>query len=751
MNNIPELLAPAGSAEALRAAFSAGADAVYIGGNRFSARAYADNPEPDDLLECLSLAHRLGKKLYLTVNTLLKDEEMDILPGWIRPYYEAGLDAVIVQDAGAAALLRECCPELPLHASTQMGITGVYGASLLKKAGFSRVIPARELSLPEIRAICRESGLETEVFIHGALCYSYSGSCLMSSMIGGRSGNRGRCAGICRLPYHLSEEHRHCGKKGSADLYPLNMKDLCTVDLLPDLLEAGVVSFKIEGRMKKPEYTAGVTGVYRRALDAVLSGKTKAYVSRSDRSRLYDLFNRDGFTQGYFSQHNGADMIALSGNGKSGERSARASAVMQQVQTELRSAEAGGILQLPVKGILKLSTGRPAELTIRTGEISAEASAGMVSSAEKKPLTKERIEIQLRKTGGSPFCFSELDIRMNEEIFLPIGELNALRREAFSKLRAKIDNTYRRESVRIFTDGSKHHKKHSDRGIQQLTALPYRSEQLDVLLRNEYISGIYLTEQLIDRAGEVRAARKKAFSVLPPVFRMRDAEQKKWEDILREQKWDGILLRNIDEIGWFESLPDDLRRNAGIPILDTSVYTMNQYAVDVFRNRGYSYRTIPFELNFHEIRMLDTHHSEVVLYGRVPVMVSAQCPKKTFGRCDKNHGWTTLTDRTGAEFPVFSDCSLCGSTVFNSLPTSLIREKQAVSHLGCSSGRLVFTDESPEDTSYAADAFGQVFLSDMHESDADKQGRSDKYKELSDRSGLPFSGTTRGHFRRGTE
>ncbi len=260
-----ELLAPAGSLDSLKAAVNAGADAVYIGGSRFGARAFADNPEEDQLLEGIDYCHLHGCRIYMTVNTLLKDKElMDQLYDFLLPYYLHGLDGVIVQDLGVVSYIRSCFPELPVHGSTQMTITGPEGASLVKQLGITRVVPARELSLEEVRKIIDETGLEVETFIHGAMCYSYSGQCLLSSMIGGRSGNRGRCAQPCRLPYELYEEDRKINKSGS---YVLSLKDMCTIDLLPEFEEAGIASLKIEGRMKRPEYTAGVVSVYRKYLD----------------------------------------------------------------------------------------------------------------------------------------------------------------------------------------------------------------------------------------------------------------------------------------------------------------------------------------------------------------------------------------------------------------------------------------------------------------------------------------------------
>ena len=305
-----ELLAPAGSYETMEAAIAAGADAVYIGGGRFGARAYADNPGEEQLLRAIDYVHLHGKKLYLTVNTLLKEQELqEELYGYLAPLYREGLDAVIVQDLGVLRFIKQNFTRLPIHASTQMTITGVEGAKLLKEAGAVRVVTARELSLEEIRAIWEATHMEIESFVHGALCYCYSGQCLMSSLIGGRSGNRGRCAQPCRLPYQVWQQNRRLNGRDSS--YPLSPKDMCTVRLLPQILEAGVCSLKIEGRMKKAEYTAGVVEIYRKYLDRYLSGDRQPQVSREDYQQLLDLYNRDGFHESYYRQRNGKNMMAL--------------------------------------------------------------------------------------------------------------------------------------------------------------------------------------------------------------------------------------------------------------------------------------------------------------------------------------------------------------------------------------------------------------------------------------------------------
>ena len=304
MNSRVEILAPAGSMESMMAAVQAGADAIYMGGSRFGARAYADNPEEDRFLEAIDYVHLHGCRLYMTVNTLVKEEELDQLYDFLKPYYERGLDAVIVQDLGVWKFIREHFPDLPIHASTQMTITGVHGARIAKKMGAKRVVPARELSLEEIQEIKDDTGLDMECFVHGALCYCYSGQCFMSSMLGGRSGNRGRCAGTCRLPFYLD------GTKNTKNAYPLSLKDLCTIEHLPEILDHGVDSLKIEGRMKGSRYVGEVTRIYRKYVDLYLSEKPYK-VESEDLKILMEVFNRGGFTGGYYKEYHGKDMMSM--------------------------------------------------------------------------------------------------------------------------------------------------------------------------------------------------------------------------------------------------------------------------------------------------------------------------------------------------------------------------------------------------------------------------------------------------------
>ena len=361
-----ELLAPAGNYEALTGALMAGADAVYLGGNAFGARAYADNFSKEEICEGIRYAHILGKKIYLTVNTLVKEREFPSLYDFLLPFYENGLDGVIIQDMGVFTFIREHLPGLELHASTQMTITGAYGASLLKKEGACRIVPARELSLKEIIEIKNKVDIEIETFVHGAMCYCYSGQCLFSSILGGRSGNRGRCAQPCRLPYRVD---------GGPEEYPLSMKDMCTIELLPELIEAGIDSFKIEGRMKKPEYAAGVTAFYRKYIDRYYKckeeGKKDTYhVEAHDLEQLNALYIRSERSEGYYHQHNGRNMITLSSPSYSGNDDVLIDRIRSRFLSQKKI--------LPVTLNASFHAGSNARLTITANGASVDIEGGMV-------------------------------------------------------------------------------------------------------------------------------------------------------------------------------------------------------------------------------------------------------------------------------------------------------------------------------------------------------------------------------------
>ena len=433
-----EVLAPAGSLESMKAAVAAGADAVYIGGSRFGARAYADNPEEDRLLEAIDYAHLHGCRLYMTVNTLMKETELADLYAFLEPYYMRGVDAVIVQDMGAFALIRERFPDLPVHASTQMTITGVYGARILKELGAERVVTARELSLEEIAGIHREVDVEIESFVHGALCYCYSGQCLFSSLIGGRSGNRGRCAQTCRLPYDVKRDGKTLNGKDSR--YEPRLKELCTLDRIPDMIEAGIYSMKIEGRMKSPRYTAGVVEIYRRYTDLYLErGRAGYRVDEKDRKRLLELFDRGGQTDGYYRRHNGKDMVVWKEKPSFREGNQELFDYLDKNFVEKQQQE-------PIRGTVVLETGKPALLELSCGDCRVSVSGDPVLEALKQPMDEARIRKQLEKTGNTPFYFETLTVELAREVFLPVPSLNDLRRRGLEALEDAVLKQYRREA-----------------------------------------------------------------------------------------------------------------------------------------------------------------------------------------------------------------------------------------------------------------------------------------------------------------
>ncbi|MBQ9438184.1 MAG: U32 family peptidase, partial [Lachnospiraceae bacterium] len=437
----PELLAPAGDYACLKAAVSAGADAVYLGGQKFSARAYAGNFSDEEIAQALFYAHLFGVKIYLTINTLCRREELEELPEWLYPFYEAGLDGVIVQDFGVFHVLKNCFPGLKLHASTQMALTGAFSCEALREAGAKRAVLARELTLEELHSIRKNTSLELEVFIHGAMCYSLSGQCLFSSFLGGRSANRGRCAGPCRQPYQvnsLSNRESFSVKSAKnlvekpAGVYPLSLKDLCALPLLPKLLEAGIDSLKIEGRMKSPEYVAGVTSVYRKHIDLWAAGKEGDLAA--DLKLLSGLYMRTGLSTGYFEKKNGKEMITLAKPGYN----ASDEETIKKITTRYLNKE----LKTDVSFYIRLIPEKPAycrvALVNQKTDYSVETTGDIIQQASTRPLDKETILRQFAKTGDSPFRLGDCVIEMEADCFLPVGKLNELRRKSLEKLAERI-------------------------------------------------------------------------------------------------------------------------------------------------------------------------------------------------------------------------------------------------------------------------------------------------------------------------
>lgn len=750
-----EVLAPAGSYESMTAAFAAGADAVYIGGSRFGARAFADNLDQERMCQAIDYAHLHGRQIYMTVNTLFKEQEIGELYEYLRPYYERGLDAVIVQDLGAMDFIREHFPGLAIHASTQMTITGVYGAAKLKELGFSRVVTARELSLEEIRQIHETVDVEIESFVHGALCYCYSGQCLMSSVIGGRSGNRGRCAQPCRLPYEVRRDGRKLNTKD--EKYVLSLKDLCTLDLIPDILDAGVYSLKIEGRMKSPRYTAGVVSMYRKYVDQYLKYGRKGYrVSPGDRRMLLDLFDRGGFTDGYYQEHNGRDMVAYKEKPAFREGN-------QELFDYLDQTYVNRLLQEPIRGTAYLEPGKEAGLTLeclssfgKDGRpVSVTVSGQTVQEALNQPMAREKVEKQLSKTGNTPFIFQELDIRITGNVFLPVQALNELRRRGLEALEQEIlsgkfrsPETGRKKQQKRQTEKQQggQQEERTEKRPRFIASLEEQN-QLPPALEHPDVDEIYLDADGFPAAcwKEVTAAchraGKQCLLMMPHIFR---TEAVRYFEDYREEfltaGFDGAVVRNLEETEWLKQLtlhqPDPDSRNAASPampmVFDASLYTWNHRSNQVMLDAGAYRITMPAELNSRELKAKGCAGQELIVYGALPMMVSAQCIRKTTEGCSHRREVLFLKDRTGKQMPVKNHCTFCYNTIYNASPSALLGQEELVKSLKPGALRLQFTTESPKEVGRCLEAFADGFL----------HGR---------RAEMPCGEFTRGHIKRGVE
>lgn len=745
-----ELLAPAGSFASLKAAVAAGADAVYMGGARFGARAYAQNADQDEMIAAIEYAHLHGCRLYMTVNTLFKENELGELYEYLLPYYKAGLDGVIVQDLGALSFIREHFPGIELHASTQMTITSVYGAKELKRLGCCRVVPAREVSLEEIRRIYDETGMDIETFVHGALCYCYSGQCLMSSLIGGRSGNRGRCAQPCRLPYRVYEQEKGTAVNKEDQKCVLSMKDLCTLDILPQILEAGVFSLKIEGRMKSPRYTAGVVRIYRKYLDRYLEyGSEGYYVEPEDKKELLDLFDRGGFTSGYYTRHNGRDMIALKEKPEFRETNKELFDFLDREYVETEKKE-------PVEGYAYLAEGLPSVLTLTCGDISVTVSGQEPQAAKNQPMTREKVIRQLGKTGATAFEFTELEAEVCGALFLPIQALNELRREGFEALTEAIQNQWRRKAPEAgeVQNGADSGEKSSraagcagpvpdesaGKRPMYLTVSAETGDQLSAALVVPEVRRICLDassfqpERWAEFVQLIHQAGKECYLTLPHIFRTHAIGFfRTYRSCLEQAGFDGLLIRAFEEIQWMREEQISLSAS-----FDASVYAWNHGAVHTLKEEQAAFITAPWELNSRELEPVfeacrrEGLLAELIVYGRAPMMVSAQCITKTVKGCSKCPSLLWMKDRTGARLPVQNHCAFCYNTILNPLPVSLHGCADSVKRLAPEGLRLCFTIETGEETKAVLNAFAAEFI-------------------RGENAEPPFTEFTRGHFRRGVE
>lgn len=679
-----ELLAPAGSLEILKGVIESGADAVYVGGSMFGARAYANNFTEEELLEAIDFAHLRGVKVYLTVNTLIKNSEFSKLYDYLLPYYKRGLDAVIVQDLGVVKAIHEYFPSMEIHTSTQMTVTGADGVRFLSQFGVTRVVMAREVSLAEMKRIHEETGMELEAFVHGALCYSYSGQCLFSSILGGRSGNRGRCAQPCRLPYTV---------EGKKDEYILSLKDMCGIKALDKLHDAGVYSLKIEGRMKQLEYACGVVKYYRSYIDS------KKPVSDADYDRIKALGNRCGFTDRYYFDHNGSDMVTY----------VKPNFVSNAAEPSPEKRK------LSIEGELVLREGEPGSLTVKRGDVTYKASIEPISAALKAPLDKKAAIDRINKTGDTDFEFSHIKAQIGENVFVPNGALNKLRRDAISGLCDKLLKKYYRNDARYADISSmcelpehvvKSDAAHEDGAVNARDYTTICScmtrAQLDTLIGYECFDVFYLDFDMYDRntliqqfADDVKCLtkrNKKVYLMLPTILRADSSDY--FVSIAKELdnvSFEGFVVKNYEELYLTENLFTGKK-----VILDHNMYTFNDVSKSAFFEHGVSGDTVPLELNSKEIMHRNNIGSQMIVYGYYPLMTTANCVHKNTKGCDKKQKLIYLKDRYNKSFAVCNNCKECYNTIYNSLPTMLTKNIGKLKEAGIRSFRYSFTIETPK-------------------------------------------------------
>lgn len=728
-----ELLAPAGSFEIFQAVLAAGADAVYVGGNAFGARAYANNFSEEELLRAIDYAHLHHRKLYLTVNTLLKEQELNIqLYDYLLPYYNHGLDAVIVQDIGAFTFIKEHFPDLEIHTSTQMTVANRYGAMMMKDMGAKRVVTAREMSLAEIKDITDHVDIEIESFVHGALCYCFSGQCLLSSIIGGRSGNRGRCAQPCRLPYEVYNDSMQRISQPQKP-YVLSPKDLCTIEMIPELVKAGIYSFKIEGRMKQAEYAAGVVSIYRKYIDLYLEKGEKDYrVSKEDMKKLLELGNRSGFTDGYYTRHNGADMITFEQpSHKKGS---------EELQEAIRNQYIGKEIKEKINGTLILSQDLPAIITVSYQDIHVVAEGEVVQAAQKQPLSYEKVEENLRKTGNTPFEFEDLQIQMDEAVFLPVKALNQLRREALEQLEQQLLAEFRRHSAKEKTVASKDSTP-EQKGETVYTASIENRMQLQPVLNSSLIQEIYLDSTCYKRKELIQSlkhdvdliknAGKMAYFILPAVFRKHTSEfYRSIAEELRALDLAGYVVKSYDALYFVKEQFAD-----STIIADQNLYAYNNKATKVLKEFDAHRVTVPFELNKKELTKRNNYNSELVVYGKLPLMTSAQCIVCSTKGCSKQAGVMYLKDRYDVLFPVKNNCEECYNVIYNSLPEILFGQADELKRMDYAAYRFAFTTEGKQETEQVLKLGEAYFI----------KGETRNIKDI-------YSGDfTYGHYKRGVE
>lgn len=719
--NKTEILAPAGNMEAVRAAVNAHTDAVYLGGSLFSARAFAGNFDEKELLDTIDYCHRFDVKVYMAINTLLKNDEIQRLTDYVEPYYREGVDGIIVQDMGVVNILLQCFPDLPLHGSTQLSVSSQEGAAFLKNIGMTRFVPSRELSLDEIRSIKDNVDIEIETFVHGAMCYCYSGRCLMSSYAGGRSGNRGRCAQPCRKRYMV----------GDSNDYALSLKDMCMLRSLDKLIDAGIDSFKIEGRMKKPEYVAATVDAYRSVRDAYMAGIDIEATAEKHERILLDIYNRGGFYSGYYFTRNGREMLANERPNHTGIKIGQVGSIdkpfvnigltedvsagdiveirCRRENIELTcnvDAVAGNSVRLKAKAFKSIANGSPVfrtrnnnllenvrrdiidndrtirldgyvraqvdeplQLTLYTEDgTSVTAMGAECLMADQRPVSAKQITDKIGKTGGTSYIIDNITEDIGESIFVQISAVNALRRQALSMMDRALADRYKRsgDKISVFCDPVDL----ADDGhvLEGITIGVSRNEQISIVKNYKCIDNVIVDYNVRKCGHMLKDSDIRTYLAMPEI--MRQKELGSYDDIMTVlDMFDGVVIKNYDELGLVLRLGYD-----GQIILDSSVYAYNDHSSAFYNKIIHRPAFISSaELTMDEIDGLSAESVKRV-YGYQRVMVTAGCISGNyFQTCgDSSEHIRQITDEMGNRFYVQNSCSHCYNVIYNGVPTSVL-------------------------------------------------------------------------------
>ena len=658
-NHVPELLCPAGSPLALDAAIEGGADAVYLGGLGFNARMNATNFTEDDLREGIARAHAFGVQVYLTMNTLLLDRERDDYLRAAEYACRMGADALIVADLGGAAAIHRSYPSLALHASTQMSAHNAAAGALLAELGFSRMVVAREFSLSDLQSTVAHSPIEIEAFIHGALCVCHSGQCLFSSLVGGRSGNRGECAQPCRLPYRTA--------KGKED-YPLSLKDLSLARHVPALINSGVASLKIEGRMKSPEYVLAVTRIWRRLLDE------RRAADDDEMRRLEEAFSRGGFTDGYFTEHIGKRMLGV--RSESDKQQARELPPFRALTRHI-----------PLTMTATLRQNEPISLTVSTKEHTATVCGDVPQRAMTAPLTEQALQKQFSKLGGTPYALQSLQLTLDPDLMVPVSALNELRRRAISALETASAPIVvpQQPQPPLRPQGSRTAVQNERTArfctLSQLT--PAAAAYFDVC----YLPLHVLSAQP-DAIAAIRAMGTEPAAMLPEVIMERETDDvRAMLATLVQAGLRRVMLGNLGHLSL-------VREHALVIDGDFRLNVTNRETVAVLEQMGFSTLLLSPELTLPQIRDIPGALRTVV-YGRIPLMLLEKCVIKELADCStcvKNAA--VLTDRRGQQFPVRRTYRH-RNVIYNSHPTYMADRAELLDRHHVGGAHFIFSDESP--------------------------------------------------------